>query len=107
MSRLTQIIKNAFIRLEGLLYQLLGFFRQILGSLSRLFATFARLLGFSKSEYFLESNEVTGIKSTTTKPVVEDQSTKAPASAPTTNRRRPDANMDYYRKLAQQQNSQR
>lgn len=102
MLSITQIIRNLFIRLEGLLYQIFGFFRQIWDSLYRLLVSFTKLLGFSKAEYFLESNETTAIKPTITKPVAEEVAKASPSN--TANRRRPDASMDYYRKLAQQQN---
>ena len=100
MFRLTQFFRNSFIRLEGLLYQLFGFFRQILGFFYQLIVAFGRLLGFSsETEYFQEPNAEKVVKSNITEPVAQ-QPQEAP-SAPATTRRRPDASMDYYLKLAQ------
>ena len=114
MFRLTQFFRNSFIRLEGLLYQLFGFFRQILGFFYQLIVAFGRLLGFSsETEYFQEPNAEKVVKSSinerktrrggnlhaTSSPVA--QQPQEAQSAPATTRRRPDASMDYYLKLAQ------
>lgn len=107
MSRLNQIIRNSFIRFEGWLYQFANFLKNIFGWLSRLFSFLAQISGFSKLQYFLEGDEATGIKRAESEskpkistPPAPPASVSSPANA---NRRRPDASMEYYRKLAQQQ----
>ena len=87
MFRLSQIIRNFFIRLEGFIsYQ----FRKLFGFLYQIFAFFSKLFGFTESQYFLE-NQAEGIKQAET-------AVKTPS---TSDRRHPDAKMDYYLKLAQ------
>jgi hypothetical protein len=96
MFRLIQIIQNLFIRLEGFLtYQL----RKLFSFLYQSFGFFSKLFGFTESKYFLE-NEAKNIKQAETKQLSEAESGKAPSS-PALTRRRPDAKMDYYLKLAQ------
>ncbi len=102
MFRLSQIIQNLFIRLEAFLtYR----FRQLFAFLYQLFGFFSKLLGFTESAYFLE-DQAQGIKQAETKQPSEAESAKAP-SAPDTTRRRPDAKMDYYLKLAQPKKTSR
>ncbi|PLZ27507.1 threonine dehydratase, partial [Fischerella thermalis WC341] len=54
MSGLMQIIRNFFIRLEGLLYQFFSLMRNIF---SQIFGFLARIFGFSNPGYFLESDD--------------------------------------------------
>lgn len=99
MSRLIQIIRNSFIRLEGLIYQIFGFFSKLFG---QLFNFLSKVFGFTESQYFLEDSPQ-GIKPSEAKP---DVAASAPQNEPNsegTTRRRPDANMDYYLKLARQE----
>ncbi|MEH2026289.1 threonine dehydratase [Nostoc sp.] len=97
MLRLTQIIRNLFLRFEGLFGVLFQSFSNFFGNL---FGFFAKLFGFSQSDYFLESDEVQDIKQVSTKRPIEkaqDNSVKIP----TNNRRRPNAKLDdYYLNMA-------
>lgn len=99
MFRLPQSIQNLYIRLEGLLYQLFGIFGQMFGWLSQRFDFLSKLFGLKESQYFLEDEA----QRTKIAEAESDMTTSAPQSPPTTSstRRLPDANMDYYRKLAQ------
>ena len=102
MSRLIQIIRNSFIRLEGLLYQLRAFFNKLFGLLNQLFNFLSKLFGFSSSQYFLETDSAKEIKQALASP---DKPTPAPQNSPEPNRatrRNSDANMDYFLKMARQ-----
>lgn len=102
MYRLIQIIRNSFIRLEGLLYQIFGLFRKLFGWLNQIFIFVSQLLGFTESQYFLE-DEAQGIKSGKAEP---DKAAEAPQYSPpaaSATRRRPDPSMDYFLKLARQE----
>jgi hypothetical protein len=101
MFRLTQIIRNSFIRLQGFLsYRL----RQFFAFLYQLFSFFSKIFGFTESAYFLE-DKAQNIKAET-KQQAEAELAQAP-SAPAATRRRPDAKMDYYLKLAQPKKTSR
>ncbi|RAM49655.1 threonine dehydratase [Mastigocladus laminosus UU774] len=100
MSGLTQIIRNLYIRLEGLLYQFFGLIKNIF---SQVFGFLGRIFGFSNSGYFLETNDATSIKSSQNKQVTEPEPKTTPEPSPTA-RRRPDPKMDYFRKMAQEVN---
>ncbi|WP_315789128.1 threonine dehydratase [Fischerella sp. JS2] len=100
MSGLMQIMRNFFIRLEGLLYQFFGLIRNIF---SQVFGFLARIFGFSNTGYFLESDDANTIKSSQNKQVTEPESKMTPEPAITA-RRRPDPKMDYFRKMAQEVN---
>lgn len=106
MFRLRQILQNSWIRFEGFLYRFFGFFRQIFSFLYQRFVVILQLLGFTKSGYFLESDEVKDTKPVQTKQLTEPEPDKT-QSTPTDTRRRPDANMDYYLKMAQQKKASR
>ena len=95
MFRLIQVMRNLFIRIEGFLtYQL----RKLFGFLAQIFGFFGKLFGFTQdSQYFLEE-QAQNIKQVETKQPAEPAKTSPDT---TTTRRRPDANMDYYLKLAQ------
>lgn len=101
MFRLTPFIRNSFIRLEGLLYQLFGFLSQLFALLNQRFNFIKKLLGFTESQYFLEDS-AQSIKQAEAKS--EIAATPAQSSPPTASstRRRPDANIEYFRKLARQ-----
>lgn len=115
MSRLIQIIRNTFIRLEGLLYRIFGFLGQLFSWLLRQLSFLGKLLGLGESQYLQEdeaqrpqpakakldvtaAGEVLGSRQVK-QPAPEPQSTPLTASS---TRRRPDASMDYFLKLAQQ-----
>ncbi|PMB20354.1 threonine dehydratase [Fischerella thermalis CCMEE 5198] len=100
MSGLMQIIRNFFIRLEGLLYQ---FFSLIKNIFSQIFGFLARIFGFSNPGYFLESDDANTIKSSQSQQVSEPKSKITPEPTITA-RRRPDPKMDYFRKMAQEVN---
>lgn len=106
MFRLRQILQNSFIRFEGFIYRFFGFFRQIFSFLYQRLVVFLQLLGFTKSEYFLESDQVKDTKPVQTKQLTQAEPDKA-QSTPTDTRRRPDAKMDYYLKMAQQKKASR
>ncbi|NMG06834.1 threonine dehydratase [Brasilonema sp. UFV-L1] len=97
MSGLTQIIRNLFIRLEGFFSVV---FRTVFNFLGNLFGFFGRLFGFSNSGYFLEADQQQSIKRETTQQSVSTEASKA-SQTPTTSRR-PNPQMDYYRKMAQE-----
>jgi hypothetical protein len=97
MLRLTQIIRNLYLRLEGWLGVV---FKNVLGVIRNVLGFFARLFGFTKAEYFLESDESTGINRNTAKEPKESEQNKTPET-PTPNRRRPQGKMDdYYLNMA-------
>lgn len=101
MSRLTQILRNSYIRLEAFLSVV---FKNFFNLFRSVFGFFGKTFGFSNSQYFLEPDQAQGVKRTTTQPSVEEsRSTKAPEVS-TTARRRPNPQMDYYRKMAQEVN---
>ena len=97
MLRLTQIIRNLFLRIEGLFGVL---FQSISNFFGNLFGFFANLFGFSQSDYFLEADDVQSIKQASAKQPIEtnlDNTTKIPAN----NRRRSNAKLDdYYLNMA-------
>ncbi len=96
MFRLIQVIRNLFIRIEGFLtYQL----RKLFGFLNLIFGFLGKLFGFTQeSQYFLE-DQAQNIKQVDKQQA--EASTAQTPSDPAATRRRPDAKMDYYLKLAQ------
>ncbi len=97
MLRLTQIIRNLFLRLEGLFGVL---FQSLASFFGNIFGFFAKLFGFTRSDYFLESDEVQGIKQAAAKQLIEKDRDNT-ATITTNNRRRPNAKIDdYYLNMA-------
>ncbi|MDZ8088412.1 MAG: threonine dehydratase [Nostoc sp. DedQUE12b] len=97
MLRLTQIIRNLFLRIEGLFGVL---FQSISNFFGNLFGFFAQLFGFSESGYFLESDQVQGVNQASTKQPIETNRDNI-AQIPTTDRRRSNAKLDdYYLNMA-------
>ncbi|MEH2405361.1 threonine dehydratase [Nostoc sp.] len=96
MFGLTQIVRNLFLRLQGLFGILFQSFSNFVGNL---FGFFAKLFGFTKSDYFLESDQVQGIKQAFAKEPIETNQDNT-AKTPTTNRRRPNAKDDYFLNMA-------
>ncbi|MEH2224446.1 threonine dehydratase [Nostoc sp.] len=97
MLRLTQIIRNLFLRIEGLFGVL---FQSISNFFGNLFGFFGKLFGFSESGYFLESDRVQDLKQTSAKQPIETNRDNI-AKIPTTNRRRSNAKLDdYYLNMA-------
>ncbi len=101
MSRLIPIIRNSFIRLEGLLYQLFGFVKQIFVWLNQQLKSLAKLLGLAESQYFLE-DEAQRQKTSAAEPELPASTPQNFSPTANSTRRRPDTSMDYFRKLAQQ-----
>lgn len=101
MFSIVQFLRNSYIRLEGLLYQLFSFVRNLF---VQIFSFLAKLFGFSKIGYFLESDEATSLKSNQKQQEIATQPKVTPEVPVTSRRRRPDPNMDYFRKMAQEVN---
>ncbi|MGF1936626.1 MAG: threonine dehydratase [Nostoc sp. ChiQUE02] len=97
MLRLTQTIRNLFLRVEGLFGVL---FQSLSNFVGNIFGFFAKLFGFTSSGYFLESDEVQGIKQASAKQPIETNQDNTP-KIPTTTRSRPNAKLDdYYLNMA-------
>lgn len=96
MYRLTQIIRNSYIRIEGLIYQI---FKNLFSSLNQIFSFLSKLLGFASPQYLPE--EIQEVKPAKAEPIAAASARQD--SPPTTSdtRRRPDASMDYFLKMAQ------
>ncbi|WP_375514324.1 threonine dehydratase [uncultured Nostoc sp.] len=92
MFRLTQTVRNLFLRLQGLLSVL---FKSVSNFVGNFFGLFAKLFGFTKSDYFLESNQEQGIKQASAKEPIETNQDNTPKISATT-RRRPNAKIDDY-----------
>ncbi|PSM47541.1 threonine dehydratase [Chroococcidiopsis sp. CCALA 051] len=102
MDRLQQLLRNSFIRLEGLLYQIFGFIRKIFGFFYQRLLVLLQALGFSTSSYYVEGDRQNNIESAEDRQITEVKSEKIEPSF--TPNRRPDPQMEYYRKLAGQVN---
>ncbi|MEH2238531.1 threonine dehydratase [Nostoc sp.] len=97
MLRVTQIIRNLFLRFEGLFGVL---FQSLSSFFGNLFGFFAKLFGFTRSDYFLESDQAQDIKQASAKEPIETNRDNT-AKIPVTNRRRPNTKLDdYYLKMA-------
>ncbi|MEH2124007.1 threonine dehydratase [Nostoc sp.] len=97
MLRLTQIIRNLFLRFEGLFGVL---FQSISNFFGNLFGFFGKLFGFSQSGYFLESDRAQDVKQASAKQPIETNRDNI-AKIPATNRRRSNAKLDdYYLNMA-------
>ncbi|MBP5976048.1 threonine dehydratase [Brasilonema sp. CT11] len=98
MSGLKQVFQNFFIRIGG-------FFSVVFGSISNfignIFGIFGKLFGVSDAGYFLEADQIQGIKRETTQQSIKTEPSKA-TETPATSNRRPNPQMDYYRKMAQE-----
>ncbi len=98
MLRLTQTVRNVFLRIEGFLSVI---FKSFWGFVTSFFGFFAKIFGFTKSNYFLESDETQGIKQEASpkEPMQTDQNKTSETTA--TNRRRSNVKMDdYYLNMA-------
>lgn len=102
MDRLQQLLRNSFIRLEGLLYQIFGFIRKIFGFFYQRLLALLRVLGFSNSSYYVESDRQNNTESAGDRQITEVKPEKIEPSF--TPNRRPDPQMEYYRNLAEQVN---
>ncbi|BAZ31944.1 hypothetical protein NIES4074_44170 [Cylindrospermum sp. NIES-4074] len=97
MLRLTQIIRNLFLRLEGFFGVI---FKSFWSFVRNYFGFFTRVLGFTKSNYFLEPDAVQGIKPASAQEPIQTAQDKTPET-PATNRRLKNAKVDdYYLNMA-------
>lgn len=106
MDRLQQLLRNSYIRLEGLLYQIFGFLRQIFNLFYQRLLVVLQALGFSNSSYYMEGDRQNNLELAEDRQITEVKSEKIEPSF-TSNRRRPDPQMEYYRKLAGEVNPKR
>lgn len=99
MLRLTQIMRNLFLRFEGFFGVVV---KTLLSFIGNLFGFFARIFGLTKSDYFLESNDAQGVKQAAAKesiPKSQDKTSEPPA----TTRRLKNAKIDdYYLNMARE-----
>ncbi len=98
MQRAIQIIQNSLIRsvsfLSGLLGSFFGLFKTIFGSVGKVAG-----VAESKESFFLKPNERTSIGQSYSQPVA--MATPAKKAEPTNaSRRRPQPEMDKFRKMA-------
>ncbi|MBD2342550.1 threonine dehydratase [Anabaena subtropica] len=102
MFRLIQILRNLFLRLEGLFGV---FFKGLLSLVSNIFGFFAKIFGFTKSGYFLENDEAQSIKESGAKEPMQSAQNATPEIFTPTTTRRPKAKMDdYYLNMAREVN---
>ncbi|BAY20602.1 hypothetical protein NIES2100_03440 [Calothrix sp. NIES-2100] len=95
MFRLTQIMRNLYLRLEGFFSVI---FTSVANVVKNSFGFFAKLFGFSESGYYLEPDQVQTLKQNETQQQIEtkqDTTTQTPAS-----KRRANAKMEYYLNMA-------
>lgn len=95
MYRLTQIIRNSYIRIEGLIYQI---FTNLFKLLNQLFNFLSKLLGFASPQYLPEETQQ---KPDKVEPVMATSACQESPPTDSVTRRRPDASMDYFLKMAQ------
>ncbi|MBW4597848.1 MAG: threonine dehydratase [Brasilonema angustatum HA4187-MV1] len=98
MSGLKQVFQNFFIRIGGFLSVVFGSLSNFIGNI---FGIFGKLFGVSESGYFIEPDQIQGIKRETTQQSIKTEPSKATETSATSNRR-PNPQMDYYRKMAQE-----
>lgn len=101
MSRFNQIIRNLFLRFEGLFGVLFKSFFNFIGNF---FGFFGKLFGVTKSDdsaaYFLESDDAQGVKQASAKKPLETVQDNTAKNSATT-RRRPNTKIDdYYLNMA-------
>ena len=92
MFRLTQTVRNLFLRFQGLFSVL---FQSVSNFFGNFFGLFAKLFGFTSSGYFLDSNQEQGIKQASAKEPIETNQANIPKIT-ATNRRRSNAKIDDY-----------
>ncbi|AHJ28969.1 threonine dehydratase [Nodularia spumigena CS-584] len=92
MSRLIQIFQNLFFRLEGFFGIV---FKSFLGFIKNIISPFTKILGFTKSDYFLETDAAQGIKQAANQQIIAKTQDKTPET-PVTRSRRQNAKMDDY-----------
>ncbi|BAT54659.1 hypothetical protein NOS3756_36310 [Nostoc sp. NIES-3756] len=102
MFRLTQILRNLFIRLEGLFGLL---FKGLFSFVSNIFGFFAKLFGFTQPDYFLGTDEAQSTKKALPQEPVSNVQNATPQTS-VTPRRRPNSKKidDYYMNMAREVN---
>jgi hypothetical protein len=95
MFRLTQIIQNLYLRLEGFFSVIL---RSVANAVKNFFGFFANLFGLRESGYFLEADDAQTLKQAETKQQIESPQVNATQTPAT--KRRANAKMDYYLNMA-------
>ncbi|MBD2438446.1 threonine dehydratase [Nostoc sp. FACHB-110] len=97
MDRLIQIVRNFFIRFEAVFSFL---FKGFLSFIGNIFGFFAKLFGYTGSDYYLESGVAQNVKQTSPEqPKQINQSTTV--ETPTAIRRRSKSKVDdYYLNMA-------
>jgi len=97
MDRLIQIIRNFFIRFAAFVSVLL---KSFLSFISNIFGFFAKLFGYTSSDYYLESDVAQTIKrASEEQPIKTNQNTLS--ETPSAIRRRPKSKIDdYYLNMA-------
>ncbi len=99
MSGIAQIIRNFFLRVGGFFSVFFKFFAD---SIKNVLAFFARFIGITQPDYFLESDEVQSLKRVEAKQQIKRKQDSI-AEAPITNRRRSNAKIDdYFLKMARE-----
>ncbi len=102
MFRLTQILQNSLIRLEGWLYQFFNLMKNLFSWLKQLLIFLGKLLGFTDAQDFLETKEEQSLKPTEKEVAVPSKANLGLLGADSTTRRRPDSKMKDFIKMAQQ-----
>jgi hypothetical protein len=102
MFRLTQILRNLFIRIEGLFGVL---FKGLFGFIGKIFGFFAGLFGFTQPDYFLGTDEAQSVKKASPQEPVSNVQ-NATTETFVTPRRRPNSKKidDYYINMAREVN---
>ncbi len=96
MFRLTQIMRNLFLRIEGVFSVVWRSFANFFGNI---FGFFAQLFGLTETGYFLESDESQTLKRSETQQKIEPKQDTV-SESPANKRRRANAKMDYYLNMA-------
>jgi len=92
MGRLIQIIQNLFIRLEAYFSVV---FKSFLSFIGAIFGFFVKLLGFTSSNYYVESDAAETIQGGSDQKPVQLEQNKT-SETPTNTRLRPQAKVDNY-----------
>ncbi len=102
MFRLTQKVRNSFLRLQGWLEQFGRFLRSIFGKLQQMFSYLFQLLGLTNQSYFSETDLAQSPNQTEAQSPSDTLASQAPPSTTITTRRRPDAKMEDFLQMARQ-----
>jgi hypothetical protein len=96
MFRLTQIIRNFFLRIEGAFSIV---WRSFANLIKGIFGFFGQLFGLTETGYFIESDQAQTTKQIETQQQIESQQ-QTVSENPAVKRRRANAKMDYYLNMA-------